>query len=280
MPSGGVCWRSDPAVLVGVATCAVVSAFMAATTSDEALSGLFRFVIVPLFLFSGAFFPLDELPEPSSRSRGSIPVWHGVELARAVALGIPTRMAGRSTSGPRPGPGGRDRVGRAVLHPEAAVGERRPPDAAGRTASSSSAVRITPPWCSGAPSGSSSATSWSTGRNPWCSSSALVEPVLYLFALGVGLGALVGEVTGPGGHPGQLRRVRRPRPARGLGDERCGLRVDLQPLQQAEVRAPLRRDARHPGRRRDIAVGETTWALLRGSLYSAAFLAIAGWRDS
>lgn len=79
-----------PAVLTGLATCAAVSAFMATRKSDLAMSGLFRFVIVPLFLFSGAFFPLSELPdvvEPIARIN---PVWHGVELTRALALGEPT----------------------------------------------------------------------------------------------------------------------------------------------------------------------------------------------
>ena len=80
-----------PGLLVGVATCAVVSAFMSTRKSDEALAGLFRFVIVPLFLFSGAFFPLDELPQLVQPLARVNPVWHGVELARAVALDVPTR---------------------------------------------------------------------------------------------------------------------------------------------------------------------------------------------
>ncbi len=81
-----------PAVLTGIATCAAVSAFMATRKSDLAMSGLFRFVIVPLFLFSGAFFPLSELPamvEPVARLN---PVWHGVELTRGVALDVPTAL--------------------------------------------------------------------------------------------------------------------------------------------------------------------------------------------
>jgi len=81
-----------PAVLTGIATTAMVSGFMASRRHDMALSGLFRFVIVPLFLFSGAFFPLSELPavaEPIGRLN---PVWHGVELTRALALDLPTLL--------------------------------------------------------------------------------------------------------------------------------------------------------------------------------------------
>ncbi len=93
LPLGRGLLAVGPGLLVGVATCAVVSAFMASRKSDEALSGLFRFVIVPLFLFSGAFFPLDELPafvQPLARIN---PVWHGVELSRATALVLPSRLA-------------------------------------------------------------------------------------------------------------------------------------------------------------------------------------------
>jgi lipooligosaccharide transport system permease protein len=76
-----------PALLLGVGTCAATSAFSAATTTDQALSGLFRFVVVPLFLFSGAFFPIEQLPPAVQPVALAIPVWHGVELARALALG-------------------------------------------------------------------------------------------------------------------------------------------------------------------------------------------------
>lgn len=81
-----------PAVLTGIATCAVVSAFMATRKSDMAMSGLFRFVIVPLFLFSGAFFPVSELPELVTPIARLNPVWHGVELTRSVAIGVSTSL--------------------------------------------------------------------------------------------------------------------------------------------------------------------------------------------
>jgi len=76
-----------PAVLLGVGVCAATSAFTAASDSDQALSGVFRFVIVPLFLFSGAFFPVDQLPAAVQPVVVAIPVWHGVELSRALASG-------------------------------------------------------------------------------------------------------------------------------------------------------------------------------------------------
>ena len=75
------------AVLTGVATCAAVSAVIATRDRDQALAGMFRFVVVPMFLFSGTFFPVDRLPEPLQPVVVLIPLWHGVELTRAVVLG-------------------------------------------------------------------------------------------------------------------------------------------------------------------------------------------------
>jgi lipooligosaccharide transport system permease protein len=89
MPLGRGLAALGPALLLGIGMCAATSAFSAATTTDQALSGLFRFVVVPLFLFSGAFFPVSQLPEAVQPVVVVIPVWHGVELARALALGTP-----------------------------------------------------------------------------------------------------------------------------------------------------------------------------------------------
>lgn len=46
-----------------------------------------RFIVMPLFLFSGTFFPLDVLP-PAVRWVGWIsPLWHGTELGRVLTYG-------------------------------------------------------------------------------------------------------------------------------------------------------------------------------------------------
>lgn len=87
MPLGRGFLALGPVLLLGVGTCAATSAFAATTRSDQALSGLFRFVVVPLFLFSGAFFPIGQLPDLVQPFVVAIPVWHGVELTRAIALG-------------------------------------------------------------------------------------------------------------------------------------------------------------------------------------------------
>ncbi len=76
-----------PAVLTGLAFAAAVTGYTAALESEYGLSSLFRFGIVPMFLFSGTFFPVTQLPEWLQPVAYVTPLWHGVELSRASALG-------------------------------------------------------------------------------------------------------------------------------------------------------------------------------------------------
>jgi lipooligosaccharide transport system permease protein len=87
LPLGRALLAVVPAVVTGLAFCAVVSAFSAQLTSDQGLSALFRFGVVPLFLFSGTFFPVDQLPDAVQPLIWVVPLWHGVEVTRALALG-------------------------------------------------------------------------------------------------------------------------------------------------------------------------------------------------
>ena len=82
-----------PAILTGLAFCAALSAGVVLLTSDQFLAGLQRFVVVPLFLFSGTFFPVEQLPPAAAAVARLLPLWHGVELTRAVALGTPPALA-------------------------------------------------------------------------------------------------------------------------------------------------------------------------------------------
>ncbi|CAN5832160.1 ABC transporter permease [soil metagenome] len=85
-PAGGAL-AVLPAVLTGMAFAPPVTAIAAGGSSDYGLSSLFRFGIVPLFLFSGTFFPISQMPAPLQPVAVVTPLWHGVELARAAALG-------------------------------------------------------------------------------------------------------------------------------------------------------------------------------------------------
>jgi lipooligosaccharide transport system permease protein len=46
-----------------------------------------------MFLFSGAFFPVSQLPAAIAWLARLTPVWHGVELCRALTTGRATVLA-------------------------------------------------------------------------------------------------------------------------------------------------------------------------------------------
>ncbi|MBI2762906.1 MAG: ABC transporter permease [Chloroflexi bacterium] len=75
------------AVLTGLAFAGGMGAFMATRRTPEAFNAIFRWVITPLFLFSGTFFPVDSLPAAIQPIAWLSPLWHGVELARGAMLG-------------------------------------------------------------------------------------------------------------------------------------------------------------------------------------------------
>jgi lipooligosaccharide transport system permease protein len=72
--------------LTGVAFTTAITAWTLNQEDDRSLSSLFRFGIVPLFLFSGTFFPISQLPSWLEPVAYATPLFHGVELARKVAL--------------------------------------------------------------------------------------------------------------------------------------------------------------------------------------------------
>lgn len=87
-----------PGVLTGLAFLSCVTAYTVTRKNEQALSSLFRFGIVPLFLFSGTFFPISQLPGFLQPVAYVTPLFHGVELVRKVAL--PDIGAGVATTTP------------------------------------------------------------------------------------------------------------------------------------------------------------------------------------
>ena len=75
------------AVLGGVAFSTPFAAYAAHIDSDSAFVAINRFVIVPMFLFSGTFFPVSRLPRPLELSAYATPLWHAVDLCRGLTLG-------------------------------------------------------------------------------------------------------------------------------------------------------------------------------------------------
>jgi len=104
--------------------------------------------------------------------------------------------------------------------------------------------------------------------------SGFFEPLFYLLSIGIGLGKLVGTVTGPGGHPiGYTSFVA---PALLATSAMNGAVIDstfnvffrmkYAKLYDAVLATPMRTD--------EIALGEIGWALIRGGLYAVAFMVI------
>lgn len=73
-------------VLIGLAFAATVFAFTAGLPNEAGFAVIYRVVIVPLFLFSGAFFPITNLSAPLEWLARVTPLWHGVDLTRMLTL--------------------------------------------------------------------------------------------------------------------------------------------------------------------------------------------------
>jgi lipooligosaccharide transport system permease protein len=75
-------------VLTGLAFAAPLDAFaVTRKNNDQAFNVIFRFGLIPLFLFSGTFFPVTQLPGWIRPLAYVTPLWHGVALCRALSLG-------------------------------------------------------------------------------------------------------------------------------------------------------------------------------------------------
>jgi lipooligosaccharide transport system permease protein len=75
------------AVLCALAHAAPAAAFSVGRSHDQAYAALQRFVVIPMFLFSGVFFPVTQLPVLLRVVAYLTPLWHGVALCRDLCLG-------------------------------------------------------------------------------------------------------------------------------------------------------------------------------------------------
>lgn len=74
-------------VLTGAAFAAPVAAFSSTRKRETGFVLLYRLGVIPMFLFSGAFFPISQLPAGVRPIAWVTPLWHGVSLCRDLALG-------------------------------------------------------------------------------------------------------------------------------------------------------------------------------------------------
>jgi lipooligosaccharide transport system permease protein len=77
------------ASLTGIAVGLVIMPYTASIEEDKGQMAMIqRFGILPMFLFSGTFFPLDQLPIYLQWIGWISPLWHGTELGRVVSYGL------------------------------------------------------------------------------------------------------------------------------------------------------------------------------------------------
>ncbi len=76
-------------LLTGIAFGAVLMGYVSTLTEDTGqIAMVMRFVILPMTLFSGTFFPLSVLPIYLQWIGWISPLWHGTELSRVFAYGM------------------------------------------------------------------------------------------------------------------------------------------------------------------------------------------------
>jgi lipooligosaccharide transport system permease protein len=73
-------------VLLGLAHAAPIVGLSSRLKSENAFSLIFRLGLMPMFLFSGAFFPISQLGGFAWLAYLT-PIWHGVDLVRMLTLG-------------------------------------------------------------------------------------------------------------------------------------------------------------------------------------------------
>jgi lipooligosaccharide transport system permease protein len=84
------------ALLCGLSFAGLLAFICARVESDEWLAAIYRFGLMPLFLFSGTFFPIEQLPQWLQPVAMVTPLWNGVALCRALCTGdvepLPTTL--------------------------------------------------------------------------------------------------------------------------------------------------------------------------------------------
>lgn len=316
------------ATLGGLAVGAPIMAFAASLKEDKGqFATLQRLVVMPLFLFSATFYPLEALPVWLRWIGWLSPQWHAAQLGRvlsygmaepiwltvvhvafllALALGgawLAVRIYTRRLGWVRGTPdrdavtvARRDRaprLGRRAARTGAARADVAPAaPQAGPAAPSSSVVRehavAVPPMpeipvrrgpLAGAYSGNVRAVMerafLSLKSNNWVVFfSGFFEPVLYLASLGLGLGALVGDVAGPDGTPVPYGMYLAPALLAvsamngAIYDSTWNVFFKLRYARTYQTMLSTRLGPL------DVALGEIAMALLRGLIYAVGFLIV------
>jgi lipooligosaccharide transport system permease protein len=91
VPAPATAWLTVPiGLLAGLSFGMPLLAYAASLEEDTGQFALVqRFVFMPMFLFSGTFFPLTNLPIWLQWIGWISPLWHATELGRMTSFGAP-----------------------------------------------------------------------------------------------------------------------------------------------------------------------------------------------
>jgi lipooligosaccharide transport system permease protein len=90
---GAIKWESLPALtwassLAGISFASVMLGVTSFVKQDDGFFAIVgRFIITPLFMFSGTYYPLETLPTPLQAIGWVSPVWHSTNLGRVLSYG-------------------------------------------------------------------------------------------------------------------------------------------------------------------------------------------------
>ena len=84
--SWGLLLAVPVAVLTGLAFALPISAWSATRQGGASFPTIIRFVLLPMFLLGGAFFPVEQLPGWLQLVAYLTPLWHGIELCRGAVI--------------------------------------------------------------------------------------------------------------------------------------------------------------------------------------------------
>ncbi|MFV0259394.1 MAG: ABC transporter permease [Acidimicrobiales bacterium] len=83
-----------PAALMAMTSSAWLSAYSVRQDDDSTFPLILRLGVLPLFMFSGTFFPVQQLPPAVQPLVWLSPLWHAVEPARDLMSGTVTGVTG------------------------------------------------------------------------------------------------------------------------------------------------------------------------------------------
>ena len=92
---GAITWESVPILLLvsttaGFGFAAIMLGLSASIKDDDGMFALIgRFVITPMFMFSGTFYPITSMPIYLQWIGWISPQWHATNLGRAMSYGMP-----------------------------------------------------------------------------------------------------------------------------------------------------------------------------------------------